>query len=101
MVEKVVRLGFEQGALTQVIMRKPSEALETVKLPLAIVDAILAIPANFVAKAGDSAAIKSAMDAQKTTIDEIQKQLMTGLDAAGTYNAPPYTEKCVGRFNNG
>src|SRR5262249_1773506 len=48
MVEKVVRLGFEEGALTQVIMRKPSEVLQTVKLPLAVVDALLAVPANFI-----------------------------------------------------
>jgi hypothetical protein len=98
MVEKVVRLGFEQGALTQVIMRKPSEALETVKLPLAIVDAILAVPANFVDKAGDGAKVRTALADQQKTIDEIQNQLKTGLDATGTFNAAPYTEKCVGNL---
>ena len=99
MVEKVVRLGFEQGALTQVIMRKPSEALETVKLPLAIVDAVLAVPANFAAKAGgDSVALKNALKAQQDAIDTIQNQLKTGLDASGAYNVGPYTEKCVGRI---
>jgi hypothetical protein len=99
MVEKVVRLGFEQGALTQVIMRKPSEALETVKLPLAVADALLAVPANFAAKATDSAALANTVKSQQDMIDTIQKQLMTGLDAPGAYNTTPYAEKCVGSVN--
>lgn len=97
MVEKVHRLGFQNGALTQVIMRKPSEALQTVKLPLAVVDAILAVPANFISKAGgDSAQIKRALEEQRTTIDKIQEQLNTGLAATGTFNTAPYTETCSG-----
>ena len=48
MVEKVTRLGFHDGILTHVIVRKPSEVLGVVKLPIAVVDTLLAVPANFV-----------------------------------------------------
>ncbi len=48
MVEKVTRLGFSNGILTHVIVRKPSEVLGVVKLPIAVVDTLLAVPANFV-----------------------------------------------------
>ena len=100
MVEKVVRLGFEGGALTQVIMRKPSEALETVKVPLAIVDAILAVPANFAAKAGgNTAALNTALQAQQTTLTALQTQLATAM-TTNTFNQEVYKEKCKGRVFN-
>ena len=50
MVEKVTRLGFSEGILTHVVVRKPSEVLGTAKLPLAVVDTLLSVPANFVNK---------------------------------------------------
>ncbi len=47
MVEKVTRLGFQSGILTHVIVRKPSEVLGAVKLPIAVVDTLLSVPVNF------------------------------------------------------
>ena len=90
MVEKVQRLGFENGALSQVIMRKPSEALQTVKLPLAVVDAILAVPSNFIAKAaGTGGSVKAELDEQRVTLKAIKDQLELGVAApAGSIYAP-------------
>jgi hypothetical protein len=87
MVEKVQRLGFENGALSQVIMRKPSEALQTVKLPLAVVDAILAVPANFIAKAANpSGPVDAELREQKESLRLIRAQLESGVAATeGTY----------------
>jgi hypothetical protein len=98
MVEKVVRLGFENGALSQVIMRKPSEVLETVKLPLAIVDTILAVPANFLAKTGGTnATLNTELQQQQATLKILQEQLATGL--SGNYDGP-YRERCKGSVFN-
>jgi hypothetical protein len=90
MVEKVQRLGFENGALSQVIMRKPSEALQTVKLPLAVVDAILAVPSNFIAKAaGTGGSVKAELDEQRETLRKIREQLDQGVAApAGSIYQP-------------
>jgi hypothetical protein len=41
MVEKITKLGFSDGVLTSVRIRKPSEALAVAKLPLTVVDAVL------------------------------------------------------------
>jgi hypothetical protein len=93
MVEKVHRLGFENGALTQVIMRKPSEALQTVKLPIAVVDAILTVPSNFIAKAtGNTQTVQDELSAQRTALNEIKTRLEAGVDATGS----TYTESCNG-----
>ena len=96
MVEKVVRLAFDNGALNQVIMRKPSEVLQTVKLPLAVVDAILAVPANFISKAtGNTQAINDSLQAQRAEIDALQAQLTTGVADSSTETI--YRPKCKGR----
>ncbi len=39
-VEKITKLGFNEGVLTSMAIKKPSEALEAAKLPLSIVDAV-------------------------------------------------------------
>jgi hypothetical protein len=98
MVEKVQRLGFEKGALAQVIMRKPSEALQTVKLPLAVVDAILAVPSNFIAKtAGTGGSVKADLDEQRETLRKIREQLEQGVAApAGSIYQPSCSN---GRLN--
>ena len=76
-MDKVVRLGFDNGALTQVTMRKPSEVLQTVKVPLAVVDAILAVPANFVSNAaGNTQKLNTSLKQQRDEIDLLHKQLM-------------------------
>jgi hypothetical protein len=97
MVEKIVRLGFDEGALSQVTMRKPSEVLQTVKLPLAIVEVLLAVPAKAVG--GTNTEINNQLQEQQQTITNIQTQLASGL---GETSSSPYKETCKGRtFNTG
>jgi|RhiMethySRZTD1v2_1073278.scaffolds.fasta_scaffold288953_2 hypothetical protein len=97
MVEKVVRLGFDDGALNQVIMRKPSEMLQTVKLPLAVVDALLAVPANFISTAaGNTQMVNDRLQAQRDEIDALHAQLA----ATAVADRPEeniYRPKCKGR----
>jgi hypothetical protein len=102
MVEKIVRLKFDDGALSQVIMRKPSEVLQTVKLPLAVVDTILAVPANFIANAsGASGSIATELASQRKAIGDIEAELAkTGALGATSFNAAPYQHKCEGRSFN-
>ena len=51
LVEKITKLGFNDGVLTSVQIKKPSEALAAAKLPLTVVDAVmtsvLAAPGSF------------------------------------------------------
>ena len=76
LVEKVLRLGFTEGALTHVIMRKPSEALQVAKLPLAVVDTILAVPANFFSQIGsNSEALKTEVANRKDALAAIDQRL--------------------------
>jgi hypothetical protein len=94
LVEKIARLGFEDGALTHVTMKKPSEALQAVKLPIAVVDLILSIPSNFIATAtGSSAQIKQQLEDQRTTIEALEQRLAT----AATETI--YKETCRGRLS--
>lgn len=104
LVEKVVRLGFKDGTLTHVVIRKPSEALQTVKLPLSVVDTILAVPANFANKitaggadssANQLAAINTKLDAlaqryQPDALGDADYKAVFKLSCAGTLssNAP-------------
>ena len=100
MVEKVVRLGFDDGALNQVIMRKPSEVLQTVKLPIAVVDAILSVPANFMANAGGTTQeINTKLKQQREAIDALHEKLAAGAvaDDAGEVR---YRPRCKGRLFN-
>lgn len=87
MVEKVTRLGFSNGILTHVIVRKPSEVLGVVKLPLAVVDTLLAVPANFVNKiTGPSPASVTAQATQLAALNaELVKITQANREAA---NAP-------------
>jgi hypothetical protein len=60
LVEKVARLKFNNGALTGFTMKRPSQALQAAKLPLDILDVLLAVPTNFV---GNLTGDKTAQDA--------------------------------------
>lgn len=92
LVEKIARLGFEDGALTQLTMKKQSEALQAVKLPLAVVDAILTVPTNFIATAtGNSAARKKELEDQRAQLNEIANRLATAETGSSVY-----TETCQG-----
>ncbi|MCL4765726.1 MAG: hypothetical protein KJZ80_05805 [Hyphomicrobiaceae bacterium] len=101
LVEKVVRLGFTNGALTHVIVKKPSEALQAVKLPLAVVETLLAVPGNFFGQiTGSSAALKSEVEnrvaaerALETRMKEIAAHLNTGTSAEAAFQL-----KCQGAF---
>lgn len=65
--------------MTHLIMRKPSEVLATVKLPLAVLDTFLAVPANFInVITGPSPDVKKqadALDALNKKLDEIAKRV--------------------------
>ncbi len=63
LVEKVTKLTFSAGVLSGVYMRKPSEAAALASLPLAILDRILEVPSNFIARAfGTAESRKSVKD---------------------------------------
>src|SRR3546814_19555736 len=47
-VEKTTTIDFEEGTLKQVDISKPSEVLEIVSLPVEILKAIVAIPAELI-----------------------------------------------------
>jgi hypothetical protein len=66
LVEKVARLGFNNGALTDVIIKQPSQALQAAKLPLDILDVLLAVPTNFV---GNLTGTKAAQDAYVASLE--------------------------------
>jgi hypothetical protein len=66
LVEKVARLGFADGALTDVVIKQPSQALQAAKLPLDVLDVLLAVPTNFV---GNLTGTKAAQDAYVTSLE--------------------------------
>lgn len=72
MVEKVTRLGFQKGVLTHVIVRKPSEVLGAVKLPIAVVDTLLSVPVNF---ANRLTAPNAQVAAQADAVTKLNAQL--------------------------
>lgn len=79
LVEKVMRLGFEGGALTQLVMKKPSEGLQAVKLPLDILEVLLAVPANFANSVTGTTAARQAyvaeIEARTTAMQNINNSL--------------------------
>jgi hypothetical protein len=88
LVEKVTRLKFEEGALTEFIMRRPSQALQAAKLPLDILDVLLAVPTNFI---GNLTGTKEAQEAYVTSLQnrtEALRTIQTNLAAIGARTAP-------------
>ena len=75
MVEKLTKLHFDDGALTGIVMRKPSEVLATVKPPLAVVDTILAVPGNFVGQITGGAQALAALKSDIANRDDIYSKL--------------------------
>lgn len=67
LVEKIVRLKFTKGALTQLIMKKPSEALSAAMLPVSVLNVLLAVPSNFV---DNITGTKQARDAYQNELSE-------------------------------
>jgi len=92
LVEKVVRLTFKDGALEQVIMKKPSEALKAALLPLSVLDVLLAVPTNFVDNVTGTKSARDAyvaeLDQRVTAIDSINTSL-NRLDARQAARADP------------
>ena len=78
LVEKVMRLTFEDGALEKVIMKKPSEALKAALLPLSVLDVLLAVPTNFVDNVTGTKATRDAY------VDELNDRT-TKLNNINTY----------------
>jgi hypothetical protein len=81
LVENLTGLGFQGGALTQVTMRRPSQALQAVKLPLAIADAILAVPGNLLGRASGSATALNALNTETNNRTSIENATQTRLTA--------------------
>ncbi|MDP1774745.1 MAG: hypothetical protein Q8L15_20955 [Methylobacter sp.] len=68
LVENITKLGFDNGVLTSMAFKQPSEGLALVSLPLDILDAVMAVPANFFSTAlgGTFSDQKSILEQQKT-----------------------------------
>lgn len=107
LIENLLALGFENGALTHVMMRRPSQALQAVKLPLAVTNAILAVPGDFVGRIGGSAAALSALNTEatnrasventiQTRIAAIEAGLSTRVQGAASSEASTFTLRCRG-----
>jgi hypothetical protein len=109
LVEKVVRLSFKDGALEELIMKKPSEALQAAKLPLDVLDVLLAVPGNFVDGISGTKAARQAyvdeLDARTKAIQSIN----ASLDAMASRTAITpvgegeniYKLTCQGRLTGG
>lgn len=75
-VEKTTTIDFEGGLLKQVDITKPSEALEIVSLPVEILKAIVAIPAELIQlKIDTTNKEKTLLDAQSSHIETQLKLL--------------------------
>lgn len=76
LVEKITVIDFENGMLKQVDIQKPSEALAIASLPVEILKAIVAIPAELIQlKIDTTDRDQKLIDAQKNLI-ESQRQLL-------------------------
>ncbi len=80
MVEKVTRFGFTDGMLSYAVIRKPSEMLETAKLPLTVYDAMLtsalAAPGRFlneIKPGATTAEVAAILTQQAMATEEITK----------------------------
>jgi hypothetical protein len=78
LVDQVTKLGFTDGVLTHMAFKRPSAGLALASLPLDILDAILAVPANFFSTAlsGMFSDQKTLLTQQKELAD-LQQQLRT------------------------
>jgi hypothetical protein len=109
LVEKVVRLSFKDGALEELIMKKPSEALQAAKLPLDVLDVLLAVPGNFVDSVSGTKAARQAyvdeLDARTKAIQSINASLdamasRTAITPVGEADNL-YKLTCQGRLTGG
>jgi len=101
MVEKLTRLGFSNGTLEKVVIEKPSEALETAKLPLTVYDAVmtsaLAAPGRFLGQITpgmDATEVLTILESQRLTVvaaNNLRKelnQLRNDLDNTNSLDQP-------------
>src|SRR3546814_13608980 len=70
-VEKTTTIDFEEGTLKQVDISKPSEVLEIVSIPVEILKAIVAIPAELIQLKNDT---NTQENNGKTTCREKEKK---------------------------
>ena len=94
-VTKVTKVDFEEGMLTKVDIDKPSEALAGFQIPIDIVNAIIAIPAELVqfkidTSGQDEKLHKARIGELKAREDllELQRQLMERNAAVGASQEP-------------
>lgn len=71
-VKKVQKLDFNEGMLVEAVLKKPSEALGAVEIPLEITRALLALPGEIVAD--NVAALKSNQDLSNQAVSTTQAQ---------------------------
>ena len=97
LVEKITKLGFEKGVLTSMAYKQPSEALALVSLPLDMLDAVMAVPADFF-----STALKGAFSDQKAILEQqkdiagLQKDIRVAeKDKQPTTNGKSIKLECV------
>lgn len=69
LAEKVAKFGFKDGVLTSMAVKQPSEGIALATLPLDVLDAIISVPANFLATA-----LGGVFSDQKAVLEQ-QKQL--------------------------
>jgi hypothetical protein len=73
MVERVTQIALENGALKEVYVSKPSSIAATVKVPLSILQSIVALPTDLVQlKLNYSSADKNLLESQKAEIDAMR-----------------------------
>ena len=108
LVEKITMLGFDEGILTSVKVRKPSEGLALAQLPLTVYDAVvtsaLAAPGTFLDKispgmpVSDFNAIVAAYQTNLNQVNSIRTDLQTLRDndftPEDTGQNAPFTLKC-------
>lgn len=76
LAEKVAKFGFNEGILTSLSVKQPSEGLALATLPLDILNAIMGVPANFFATAlGGSVSDQKALLTNQKELADLQKQI--------------------------
>ena len=74
-VTKIYEIEFDNGILTRVTIKKPSEALAAASIPIEIAKAIVAIPAELIQlKINTASSEKALLESEKARL-EVEKEL--------------------------
>ncbi|MCX7096446.1 MAG: hypothetical protein NTV43_00905 [Methylococcales bacterium] len=85
LAQQVTKIGFKDGVLTSLSVKKPSEGLALASLPLDILNVIMGVPANFFATAlgGTFSDQKALLENQKALV-ELQKSIRDAQTNSGS-----------------